>query len=84
MSNTSFDLSGKAAIVTGGNGGIGLGIARGLAQAGANVVVAARNQQKTDSALKEHRSLGVKAVGVKLISLDVPDRLNHGLLILCQ
>ncbi|HIM17836.1 MAG TPA: 2-deoxy-D-gluconate 3-dehydrogenase, partial [Dehalococcoidia bacterium] len=39
MSNTSFDLSGKAAIVTGGNGGIGLGIARGLAQAGANIVV---------------------------------------------
>ena len=64
MSNTSFDLSGKAAIVTGGNGGIGLGIARGLAQAGANVVVAARNQQKTDSALAEIRGLGVEAIGV--------------------
>ena len=64
MSSISFDLSGKTAIVTGGNGGIGLGIARGLAQAGANVVVAARNQQKTDSALKELRSLGVKAIGV--------------------
>ncbi|MGB8437226.1 MAG: SDR family NAD(P)-dependent oxidoreductase, partial [Burkholderiales bacterium] len=38
-----FDLSGKVAIVTGGNGGIGLGMARGLAGAGARVVVAARN-----------------------------------------
>ncbi|HBD83379.1 MAG TPA: 2-deoxy-D-gluconate 3-dehydrogenase, partial [Dehalococcoidia bacterium] len=57
-------MSGKAAIVTGGNGGIGLGIARGLAQAGANIVVAARNQQKTDSALEELRGLGVIAIGV--------------------
>jgi len=64
MTNISFDLSGKAAIVTGGNGGIGLGIARGLAQAGANIVVAARNQQKTDSALEELRGIGVKAIGV--------------------
>jgi 2-deoxy-D-gluconate 3-dehydrogenase len=66
MTNISFDLSGKAAIVTGGNGGIGLGIAKGLAQAGANIVVAARNQQKTDSALEELRGLGVKAIGVSI------------------
>ena len=37
-----FDLTGKVALVTGGNGGIGLGMARGLAGAGARVVVAAR------------------------------------------
>ena len=73
MSNTSFDLSGKAAIVTGGNGGIGLGIAKGLAQAGANIVVAARNQQKTDSALKELRGLGVKAIGVSTEVTDEGD-----------
>ena len=42
-----FDLSGRVAIVTGGNGGIGLGMARGLAAAGAAVVVAARNREKT-------------------------------------
>ncbi len=50
-----FDLSGKTAIVTGGNGGIGLGIARGLAQAGANIVVAARNAAKTEAALEDIR-----------------------------
>ena len=48
-----FDLSGKAAIVTGGNSGIGLGIARGLADAGATVAVAARNEVKSAEAVKE-------------------------------
>ncbi|MEP7328712.1 MAG: glucose 1-dehydrogenase [Betaproteobacteria bacterium] len=41
-----FNLQGRVAIVTGGNGGIGLGIAKGLAQAGATVVVAGRNHDK--------------------------------------
>ena len=76
MSNTSFDLSGKAAIVTGGNGGIGLGIARGLAQAGANIVVAARNQQKTDSALEELHGLGVIAISVPTEVTDEGDVAN--------
>ena len=63
MANTSFDLSGKAAVVTGGNGGIGLGIAVGLAEAGADVLVAARNAQKTAAAVKQLESLGVRAIG---------------------
>ena len=50
-----FDLSGRVAIVTGGNGGIGLGMARGLAAAGAKVVVAGRNAQKSAAAAKETR-----------------------------
>ena len=44
---TMFDLSGRVAVVTGGNGGIGLGMARGLAEAGARVVVAARDFRKS-------------------------------------
>ena len=65
-----FDLSGKVAIVTGGNGGIGLGIAKGLAGAGASIVVAARNRDKTDAAVRELESLGVAVRGV---DTDVAD-----------
>jgi 2-deoxy-D-gluconate 3-dehydrogenase len=64
MANDMFDLSGKVAIVTGGNGGIGLGIAKGLAKCGADIVVAARNQEKTSAAVKTLQDLGVKAIGV--------------------
>jgi len=62
--DTLFDLTGKTAIVTGGNGGLGLGMALGLAGAGANVVVAARDQAKTSRALAEIKSLGVEALGL--------------------
>jgi 2-deoxy-D-gluconate 3-dehydrogenase len=61
-----FSLDGKVAIVTGGNGGIGKGIARGLAGAGANIVIAARNETKTASAVREiEKEFGVKVLGVK-------------------
>jgi 2-deoxy-D-gluconate 3-dehydrogenase len=63
-----FDLTERVAIVTGGNGGIGLGMARGLAKAGARVVVAARDRDKSDAALSELRALGSQAVA---ISVDV-------------
>ena len=47
-----FNLTGKAALVTGGNGGIGLGIARGLAQAGARVAIIARSAEKSHAAAR--------------------------------
>src|SRR5206468_6641120 len=56
-----FDLSGRVAIVTGGNGGIGLGMARGLGQAGAAVVVAGRQAAKSRAAVKEPEALGAQA-----------------------
>ncbi|HTS54037.1 MAG TPA: glucose 1-dehydrogenase [Burkholderiales bacterium] len=59
-----FDLKGKVAIVTGGNGGIGLGMARGLAKAGARVVVAARNKEKSNAAVRELQALGAGALGI--------------------
>jgi 2-deoxy-D-gluconate 3-dehydrogenase len=48
----SFDLKGKVAFITGGNGGIGLGMAKGLADAGATMVIAGRNKTKAQAALK--------------------------------
>ena len=59
-----FDLTGKVAVITGGNGGIGLGIAMGLAGAGANIVIAARSVEKTAQALENIRALGVEAHGI--------------------
>jgi 2-deoxy-D-gluconate 3-dehydrogenase len=53
MANPLFDLSGKVAVVTGGNGGIGLGMAKGLAAAGARIAVAARNADKAKQAMRE-------------------------------
>jgi 2-deoxy-D-gluconate 3-dehydrogenase len=50
-----FDLAGKVAIVTGGNGGIGLGIACGLAQAGASLAVLGRNEEKSQQAARRIR-----------------------------
>ncbi|OGA11904.1 MAG: 2-deoxy-D-gluconate 3-dehydrogenase [Betaproteobacteria bacterium RIFCSPHIGHO2_12_FULL_69_13] len=60
-----FDLSGKAAIVTGGNGGIGLGMAEGLARAGASLVVVGRNAAKNEAALARLAKLGARAIAVQ-------------------
>jgi len=63
---TPFDLKGRAALVTGGNGGIGLGMAKGLAQAGASIAVAGRDDKKNASAIAALKSLGVTAIAVKV------------------
>ena len=61
MLERMFDLTDRIALVTGGNGGIGLGMARGLGQAGATVVIVGRNEEKSAQALRELQSLGVLA-----------------------
>lgn len=61
-----FDLSNRVAIVTGGNGGIGFGMARGLANAGAAVIVAGRNAEKNAAAVTGLEALGAKAIAVEV------------------
>lgn len=53
-----FDLSGRVAAITGGNGGLGLGMARGLVKAGANVAIWARNEAKNNAAFEELSEIG--------------------------
>jgi 2-deoxy-D-gluconate 3-dehydrogenase len=66
-----FDLTGRVAVVTGGNGGIGRGIALGFAEAGAAVAVFGRNHEKNQQVLSELKAIGVPAMAVKV---DVTDR----------
>src|SRR5260370_9067374 len=59
-----FDLGGGAAIVAGGNGGIGFGMAQGLAEAGAAIVIAGRDEAKSAAAVKKLAAAGATAEAV--------------------
>ena len=62
-----FDLRGKVSVVTGGNGGIGRGIAEGLASAGSDIVIFARNEEKTAEAAADiEKKYGVKVLGLQV------------------
>jgi len=61
-----FDLSGEVAVVTGGNGGIGRGIALGFVEAGASVAILARNEEKNRAVLDELKKYGVPALALRL------------------
>ena len=65
-----FNLSGRVALVTGGNGGIGLGMAEGLAAAGAAVMIAGRDRAKSDAAVAALRQSGGTA---EAVAVDVAD-----------
>src|SRR5688500_16568809 len=65
-----FTLTGKVALVTGGNSGIGLAMARGLAAAGAAVAIAGRNHDKNSDVAAELAALGV---GTAALQADVSD-----------
>ena len=71
MGSSLFDLTGRVAIVTGGNGGIGLGMATGLAEAGAAIVIAARDQKKSAEAAEKLQKLGAR---VATVEVDVKDQ----------
>ena len=60
-----FNLDGRVAIVTGGNGGIGLGMAEGLAQAGAKIVLVGRNSEKNAASVSRLEKLGVEVFSIE-------------------
>jgi 2-deoxy-D-gluconate 3-dehydrogenase len=64
MKSQLFDLHGRVAIVTGGNGGIGLGMARGLADAGADIAIVGRDEVKSSAAVADIGRRGVRAISV--------------------
>ena len=61
-----FDLSGRAAVVTGGNGGIGRSLALGCAAAGASVAIVGRNEEKNQHVLGELQEVGNPAMALRL------------------
>lgn len=69
--NSLFDLKGKVAVITGGNGGIGLGCAKGLAAASASIAIWARDSEKSEAAVAELQAMGVKA---KAYRVDVTSK----------
>ena len=68
-----FDLSGLAAVITGGNGGIGLGIAQALATAGCNVSIWGRNAEKNKAAW----DAALKAAGNRDYTSRILAKANH-------
>jgi NAD(P)-dependent dehydrogenase (short-subunit alcohol dehydrogenase family) len=71
MASSIFDLSGKVALVTGGNGGIGLGFARALASAGASVCIWGRNADKNAAATAELQTLCSRDAKITALQCDV-------------
>ncbi|MEI6671476.1 MAG: SDR family NAD(P)-dependent oxidoreductase, partial [Actinomycetes bacterium] len=71
---SAFNLTGKVAVVTGGNGGIGLAMATGLAKAGADVAIWARNPEKN---LKAVEALSAFGTNVRAYKVDVAVKLEQ-------
>jgi 2-deoxy-D-gluconate 3-dehydrogenase len=73
MASARFDLTGRIAVVTGGNGGIGLAIARSLGEAGAALAIAGRDEAKNAAAERQLRDAGVDVVALRFDVTDSTD-----------
>lgn len=77
MTYKPFDLTGRVALVTGGNGGIGLGMAEALAQAGANVEIWGTNADKNARALEQLKAHGTK-VNARIVDVSKDENIVAG------
>lgn len=77
MSKGLFDLTGKVAVITGGNSGLGLGFARGIARQGGSVVIWARNAEKNAAAKKELESYGGR-VSARQVDVSSEEQIVSG------
>lgn len=80
MSLSLFDLTGKRALITGGTQGIGFAIAKGLGEAGASLVINARNSEKLTQSIQEFQSLKIEATGALFDVTNaesVKEAINH-------
>ena len=68
MNNNIFNLKKKVSLITGGNGGIGLGMAKGLASSGSNIAIIGRNSKKNLKAKEELKQFNVK---IETYAIDV-------------
>jgi NAD(P)-dependent dehydrogenase (short-subunit alcohol dehydrogenase family) len=72
----AFDLTGKVAVVTGGNTGLGEAFARALSEAGANVVIAARNRERNEQMVESITDAGGQAIAIEL-DVTQPEQVEH-------
>ena len=77
MSKGLFDLTGKVSLITGGNSGLGLGFARGIAKQGGDVVIWARNEQRNAAAKKELEAYGVR-VATRQVDVSSEEQIIAG------
>ena len=71
----AFRLDGKRALVTGGSKGIGAGLARGLADAGADIVLMARHQKELEQARSELQDTG-REIGISVCDVSKTDEIH--------
>lgn len=78
MSKGLFDLTGKVALVTGGNGGIGLGFAKGIAKQGGSIAIWARNAEKNAAAKAELEAAGAARVETYQVDVSSEENIING------
>jgi len=81
--NSAFDLTGKNAIITGGNGGIGLGIGRAIAEAGANIAILCRDMEKAKNAIEKLSIFNVK-VKAYFCDITIPATVRKAVADVCE